>query len=277
MDWRAETKAFLRARRAAVDPSATGVPIRLSRRRVAGLRREEVALLAGISVDYYTLLERGSLNQASDPVVAALARALRLDDADTAHLWLLARRLRHDEPASAIPDYYAELVRRLGELAGCLVNFRHQVLAWNAVWLELHRPLAGDAPQAVDIARLICSEAGRAFYVDWPARVWEVAAMLRTDSARFPDDPYCLALVAELLESCPEFRRAWEACAAGYRPAVSHAFQHPAVGLVETERASLRVPGVAGAMLVVFLPKPSSAAAYRHLAESARARTAAAG
>jgi transcriptional regulator with XRE-family HTH domain len=273
VDRRAEAREFLCSRRAAVDPSDVGISARPARRRVQGLRREEVAVLAGISVDYYILLERGSLDMASDQVLEALARALRLDQADTAHLWSLARGPRLPDPKAAIPGYYFDLVQRLGDLPGCLIDYRQHVVAWNAMWLELHRPLVGDPPESVDMARAICSEAGRAFFATWPDRVREVAAMLRTDIVRFPDDPWCAALARELAESCPEFRLAWEQCPAGYRPPVSHAFLHPAVGLVETDLAAMRIPEVAGATFAVFMPKPGvSEAAYRRLADLAHQR-----
>ncbi|WP_062214089.1 helix-turn-helix domain-containing protein [Streptomyces sp. NBRC 109706] len=272
-----ELGAFLQARRARIAPESVGVDGG-RRRRVSGLRREELARLAGISVDYYVRLEQGRANQPSPEVLDALARALRLDHTARAHLTALAGRPRATapRPAPSPGPIRAELRRVLDGLAGLpavVLDERLQLLAWNALGSALFGGLDEPAVRDRNQARhlFLDPSAGETF-PDWPDRRQEVVALLRHAVGRYPEDDQLAELVAELAERSADFRTRWAAgdvrmCGEG-----SKRFGHPTVGPLELDYETLHVPPLPGRMgqqLQVFSAAPGTpgAEALRRLAE----------
>lgn len=201
MDGRAEIRDFLTTRRARITPEGTGLPTYGGHRRVAGLRREEVALLAGVSVDYYIRLERGNLTGVSDSVLEAVARALRLDEAERAHLFDLARAANLGPAARARRPRAPRLrpqtqrlrpqTQRLLDvmvLAPAYVrNSRLDILGANALGRAVFAPLFDTTAATPNIARFIFLDAAaQAFYRDWDELAGDVVAMLRAEAGRDP-------------------------------------------------------------------------------------------
>ncbi|WP_246106274.1 helix-turn-helix transcriptional regulator [Pseudonocardia kunmingensis] len=262
---------FLRARRELTRPEDHGLPV--GRRRVPGLRREEVAMLAGISADYYLRLERGRDRHPSTQVVEALARVLELDAESTAYLASLAapaprvpRRSRR-EPERAAP----EIVRLLESMAGVpafVLGRCMDVLAAN----RLCELLCGTIPGDGNIVRHVFLDPGaREFYPDWSDVAEETVAALRASAADAPDDPRLVTLVGELSVRSDEFRRLWarhdvRAKAAGRKRLVS-----PVVGEVTVGWESLAVASAPGQLVVTYFAEPGSpsAAALARLQELA--------
>ncbi|MDR3202800.1 MAG: helix-turn-helix transcriptional regulator [Bifidobacteriaceae bacterium] len=254
MDSETTIRGFLRARRAAVSPEQAGFGDRSARRRVKGLRREEVALLANISVEYYTLLERGRLPSASDSVVEALADALQLDAVHRDYLWTLARGpIPAHQTASALRLWTAVL-RQVTARPALIIDYRQDVLAMNQVSAVLFGPIMPTPPETFNFARQMCQAAASGFFDDWPDGVVRVASMLRADSARFPEDPACLELVEELRDASPEFRDAWDRFEVGYRLPRTLTYHHRDVGRLTVEVASTAITQMKGAYLIVYLP-----------------------
>jgi transcriptional regulator with XRE-family HTH domain len=231
---------FLRSRRSALVPEDAGVRTFGDRRRVPGLRREELAQLAGVSAAYYTRLEQGLSRNASDGVLEALARALRLDDDETAHLLALARPHR----AAARPRPRPERVRpalramlcAIGDVPAILLGYRGDVLAWNPMGHALlcaHLPYdAPDLPETrPNLIRLVfCDPHMRELYADWKTKTQDAVDSLRLVSGQRPDDPRLASLIGELSVGSAEFARLWarhtvRQCRPGVR-----AFRHPLVG-----------------------------------------------
>ncbi|GAA3887197.1 helix-turn-helix domain-containing protein [Streptomyces sedi] len=272
--------AFLRARRGRLAPESVGVDPG-PRRRVRGLRREELARLAGISVDYYVRLEQGRANQPSAEVLQALARALRLNAVERAHLDLLARPPRpvaaEVPPPPSPPEPISAELRRVLDGMPCLPavvqDERLDLLAWNrlggVLFGGLDDPEGRDRNQARHL--FLDGGAGTAF-LDLDERRREIVALLRHAVGRYPDDPRLIALIGELSEGSEEFGRLWadgevRMCGAGAKR-----FGHPLVGVLDLDYATLHVPpldGRPGQQLHVFSADPAgpAGAALRRLAE----------
>ena len=262
---------FLRARRELTRPEDHGLPV--GRRRVPGLRREEVAMLAGISADYYLRLERGRDRHPTTQVVEALSRVLDLDGESTTYLASLAapapRRPRRSrrEPERAAP----EIVRLLDAMAGVpafVLGPCMDVLAAN----RLSELLCGGAPGDGSIVRhVFLDSAARELYPDWSDVAAETVAALRASAVDTPDDPRLVTLVGELSVRSAEFRRLWarhdvRAKAAGRKRLVS-----PAVGELTVSWESLAVASAPGQLVVTYFAEPGSpsAAALARLQELA--------
>jgi transcriptional regulator with XRE-family HTH domain len=246
---------FLRTRRSQLRPEDVGLMSYGDQRRVSGLRREELALLAGVSASYYARLEQGQSFNASAEVLDAIAGALRLDDAERAHLHELAastrRRSGGRRPApERVTAAVRQLVAALGDVPAVVLGRRSDVLAWNVTGHALfagHVTVAGpDRPaQRPNMARLMFLDAHtRALYTDWPAKARAVVATLRMVSGQHPDDPLLAALVGELLVKSPEFAAMW----ADHRVKVGsgaevYEMRHPLVGAMKVTQQSLRSEG----------------------------------
>jgi transcriptional regulator with XRE-family HTH domain len=200
---RAEVRDFLITRRGRITPAEAGLPVYGGLRRVSGLRREELAMLAGLSVEYYSRLERGSLRGVSDAVLEALARALRLSEAERAHLYDLARAANATAGGrrAAVPQQIRLGVQRILDAmtAPALAsNARMDYLAANRAGRALYAPLF-DSPVGVNAARfLLLDPRGAEFYPDWDRAVDDVVALLRTQSAKTPWDKLITDLIGEL-------------------------------------------------------------------------------
>ena len=207
MDNRSEIRDFLTSRRARITPEQAGLPAWGGSRRVAGLRREEVALLAGLSVDYYTRLERGNARGASDAVLDALARALQLDEAERAHLFDLVRAA-NAHPAARAPRRPARqqvrpavqrILDSMTTTPAYVRNGRLDILAANRLGRALYSPVFDSPAQPANPARfLFLDPRGPEFYVDWERQAHDTVAMLRSEAGRNPHDRALSGLIGEL-------------------------------------------------------------------------------
>jgi len=258
MDRKGEVRAFLVSRRANVTPQAAGLRDFGGERRVPGLRREEVARLAGLSVDYYTQLERGDLGGASDSVLEAIARALQLDDIERAHLFDLARPVTMTPAAATVdggadPTVRPSVQRVLDNLAvpALAWNTRHDILATNALGralFSLH--LEADRP---NIARFIYLDPrAQQFYVDWPLARQMTAAMLRLAAGRNPLDEDLTALIGELSMRSPQFRQDWAVSDVHEHRTGTKTYRHPVVGEIDITFDVFDLPGEPDLSIITY-------------------------
>jgi transcriptional regulator with XRE-family HTH domain len=255
---------FLRSRRAALTPEETGVPRYGAARRVPGLRREEVALLAGMSVNYYTRLEQGENYNMSDAVVEALARALRMDEAERLHLLRLASPAQHarsgDGPEKVRDSLVALAESRDDQVAFVLGRYL-DVLTAN----PLANAVFGLVPsEPTNLLRyLFLRPSARTFFVDWENRARGMAAYLRASTDGRMDDPQLATLVGELCSKSPDFVRLWSQhhvaeCSHGVRE-----YNHPLVGRLTLNDESLHVPDSPGQRINFMTAEPGSDTADR--------------
>jgi transcriptional regulator with XRE-family HTH domain len=258
--------AFLRSRRARIRPEDVGLP-QYGRRRVPGLRREEVAQLAGVSVDYYIRLEQGRGRHVSDAVLDAVARVLRLDATERAHLRHLARPGRRDTgpgvgPSAAVRPGVRQMLEGLRDCPAFVLNHRMDVLAWNALADALHGFSAPDASRSM-IRRAVLDPAAATVYPDWSAVAAEAVAYLRLNAGRHPDDPELTALVAELASRSADFRRLWDDHLVREKTHGVKRMVHPVVGPMDFGYETLVLPGDADLAVVVYTAAPGSASEER--------------
>ncbi|WP_336317907.1 helix-turn-helix transcriptional regulator [Streptomyces lavendofoliae] len=264
---------FLRARRGRVAPEQVGLAGG-RRRRVRGLRREELALLAGISVDYYVRLEQGRATQPSAEVLDALARALRLDAAERGHLDTLAGTRRCPVPLARVGPSLLRILDAMAALPAFVTDHRLDVLAANDLGAELIGGVNDPGRRDRNNARyLFLDPASREVHPEWEERAAEAVGQLRVSAGRYPGDPELTALITELSEGSADFRRIWATgevlmCAAGRKR-----LRHPAAGLLDLDYETLHVPaapGQTGAVIHVFSAEEGSGAslALARLADS---------
>jgi len=272
---RGEVRHFLASRRAKITPAQAGLPTN-ARRRVAGLRREEVAVLAGVSTEWYTRLEKGHIGGVSEDVLAAVARALQLDDDERTYLFDLARSSR---PASRTPSRRrdAEVPPQVQWLLDAMTmssafvrNGRTDVVASNPLARALHAPMFDSATidrrGRPNIARYVFLDLGaHDFFVDWDAAGNATAAMLRAEAGREPRDRALRELIGELCTLSPEFRGLWAAHDVLIRHDGIKRLQHPDVGHLELTFQSLDLPlsGRAVHNLVTYTAEPGTASEDR--------------
>lgn len=243
---RRQLAEFLRSRRARIAPETVGFA-RGARRRAAGLRREEVAELAGVGITWYTWLEQGRDIHASDDVIAAIARALRLDGDETEHLFSLARPLRRpiaaaEEPGE-VPVRYQVLLDALDPHPAHIRDRRYDLLAWNRSFAAAtgFDELPPDDRNLLWL--LFTQETARELLADW-AEVAEIAvALFRYESAAYLADPYVVELVAKLREVSPEFREWWSLYDVYSAIGSRTEWNHPTVGSLQFERCALALDG----------------------------------
>jgi transcriptional regulator with XRE-family HTH domain len=232
---------------------------------VAGLRREEVAVLAGVSTDWYTRLEKGHISGVSDDVLDAVAGALQLDEAERAHLFDLARAARPGRaPQRRKPTLRPEVQWMLDSMTGSAAfvrNGRMDILATNALGRALFPFYVDDRP--VNHARFVFLDpAAPDFFEDWESAARMTAALLRTEAGRYPHDKGLRELVGELSTLSTEFRRMWAAHDVRLHHSGTKAFVHPSVGPIELTYHSmpLTAPGTADLELTVYTAAPNTAA-----------------
>jgi transcriptional regulator with XRE-family HTH domain len=231
---------FLRVRRSQLRPQDLGLPTHGERRRVAGLRREELALLAGVSASYYTRLEQGQLTSASVEVLDAIARALQLDEPERRHLHDLARAnrrpSRNRRPApERVNEATRQLLVALDHVPAMVLGLRSDVLAWNRMGHALfagHLDIAApDSARRPNMARLVfLDDNTRELYADWPAKGRTVVGHLRIVVGQHPDDEQLHALVGELIAKSDDFAALWNDHRLKVRNAVTFGMRHPLVG-----------------------------------------------
>jgi transcriptional regulator with XRE-family HTH domain len=259
---------FLKSRRARITPEQAGLPAYGGKRRVPGLRREEVSLLAGISVEYYTRLERGNARGVSESVLEGIARALQLDDAERAHLIDLVRAANTgSKPARRRPTQQRvrpSVQRILDSMTGVpafVQNGRLDVLYAN----ELARALFGhmvsasgdDLPNAARFVFLDPSATD--FYKEWESVANDVVALLRAEAGRDPYDRALTDLVGELSTRSDDFRVRWAAHNVKFHRTGVKRLYHPVVGDLELAYEGLELPGDPGQTIFAYMPEPNSA------------------
>ncbi|MCH0541790.1 helix-turn-helix domain-containing protein [Streptomyces sp. MUM 203J] len=268
MDQRAELTEFLRSRRARLKPGDVGLPDLGRYRRVPGLRREELALLAGVSVAYYTRLEQGNGRNVSVEVLDAIARALRLTDAERDHLVHLARpsaKKRKRAPGlrpQTVRPAVRHLLDAMDGVPALVLGQRLDILAWN----RLARALLGDfeamEPQERNMARLVfLAPESRGLYADWEAKATEVVSVLRMYAGCSPDDPRLASLVGDLSVRSDEFRRMWAAHTVQEKGHGTKVLRHPVAGEMTLAYETLRLPDDHDQAVVTYAAEPGSPSA----------------
>jgi len=228
---------FLRARRARLRPGDVGLPPGPGTRRTPGLRREETAALAGLSIDYYIRLEQGKETNPSGPILDGLARALRLNEEEHAHLYALAdhaagRRARSAPPASrVVRPGVRRLLDTVRPCPAYVLTRTSDLLAANPEAFALFPGLADWPPERRNTIRYtFFHPVARDLFAAWDRSAETIAAHLRSLAADSPDDPDVTALIAELLDGSPEFARLWQRHDVRSRRGEAKPFRHPRVG-----------------------------------------------
>jgi transcriptional regulator with XRE-family HTH domain len=266
-DTRGELGEFLRTRRAKITPQQAGLPNYGGRRRVPGLRREEAALLAGTSIEYYTRIERGSVRGVSGDVLDALARALQFDDVERAHLADLVRaanaRPRGSRGAPARDQVRPSVQRLLDSMTGVAAfvrNARLDILSANDLGYALYSPAFSDPARPVNLARFVFLDPRSGeFYRDWDLIAHDAVGSLRAEAARHPDDKALTRLIAELVTRSEEFRVRWDGHDVRYYRSGSQPFRHPLAGDLTLDYDALEIPADPGQTIVAYSAPPGSA------------------
>ncbi len=267
MDNQAEVREFLATRRAKISPQQAGVPQYGQRRRVPGLRREEVASLAGLSVDYYTRLEKGNLRSASESVLEAIARALQLDDAERAHLFDLAQAARDGAkpsrrrpPAQRVRPSIQWMLDSMTTSAAFVRNGRLDIVALNALCRAFYAPVLKEQTQPVNLARYcFLNPTARDFYPDWEGAADTTVSLLRTEAGRDPYDKALTDLIGELVTRSDAFRTRWAAHDVRLHHTGAKQFEHPVVGSLTVGFDAMELPADPGLTLTVYSAEPGSA------------------
>lgn len=267
MDNRAEVRDFLTSRRARLTPEQAGITPFGGARRVPGLRREELALLSGMSVDYYVWLERGNLTGVSESVLSSLARALRLDDTETAHLFDLARTAKTAglRPRTSVTRRIRPALQQLlDSLTGpaYLRTSRFDILATNLLGKALYAPLLSSPAQPANSARFIFLDAGsRDFWGDWDTMADGIVASLRAEAGRHPTDKRLTDLIGELATRSPEFGQRWASHDVFQHSTGAKTMHHPIVGTITLSFETMTFPADEGLVLISYTAEPGSPAA----------------
>lgn len=265
MDHQQDIREFLTSRRARISPQQAGLPAYGANRRVAGLRREEVAMLAGVSVDYYTRLERGNLRGVSDSVLDALARALQLDEAERAHLLDLARATSSGVRARRRPAAVRlrpSMQRVLDAIVGAPAwahNDKLDFLGANRLGYALYSEMFTDRVRPVNSARfMFLNPRSHRLYPDWDRVADNTVAILRGAAGRDPYDKGLSDLVGELSTRSDDFRMRWAAHDVRLHRTGVKRLHHPVVGDLELTYEGMELPADPGLTVFVYTAKPGS-------------------
>jgi len=273
VDNRQEVREFLTTRRARITPDQAGLPVS-GTRRVPGLRRSEVATIAGLSVEYYARLERGHIAGASTGVLEALARALQLDDTERAHLLDLARaadgiptsgrprRRTAGKPASRLSLQWALDAITTG--VAFVRDPRQNLLATNALGRAFYSPVIGTSGRTPNLARFqFLDPASRDFYPDWDLFAQMCVNIMRTEAGRDPHDRPLQDLVGELSTQSETFRRLWADHNVRTHGSGTKRFNHPLVGELTLAYEELAITAEPGLALLIYTAEPGSPSAER--------------
>jgi hypothetical protein len=254
---RSELSNFLRIRRSQLSPAEVGLP-RTVRRKTAGLRREEVAQLAGVGVTWYTWLEQGRDINVSTEVLNSLAQTFRLTSAEKTHLFLLAGQA---SPAHTVPQqehvspFLYRFLEHMGTSPAYITGRRWDVLAWNRAACQVFANFATMPLEERNIVRLIFT--GEEYHrrcVDWEGVAQHVLAQLRASSSQYHHDAQLNALILELQQRSPEFARWWSRHEVQERQDGRKEFIHPLVGSLVLEHSTFQIEDAPGLKMVAYLP-----------------------
>jgi transcriptional regulator with XRE-family HTH domain len=268
VDTRNEIREFLTSRRARITPEQAGLQWYGENRRVPGLRREEVALLAGVSVDYYTRLERGNMSGVSESVLEALARALQLDEAERAHLFDLARaagttaRTRRRPTKQRVRSSVQHLLDAITGAPALVQNGRLDILAANALGRALYSEMYVDPVRPANHARFVFLDPrAQDFYRDWERAANDTVAILRSEAGRDPYDRGLSDLVGELSTQSETFRTRWAAHNVRiHQTGVKHV-HHPVVQDLSLTYEMMELTADTGLTILTYTAEPGSKSA----------------
>ncbi|XAS71829.1 helix-turn-helix transcriptional regulator [Micrococcaceae bacterium Sec5.1] len=260
-----DVRKFLTSRRARIKPDAAGLPAYGGNRRVAGLRREEVAMLAGMSIDYYIRLERGNLSGASDSVLESLARALQLDDAETAHLFDLARaataapRVRRKRSPRTVRPSVQRVIDAITTAPAWVRNDRGDVLAANELGAALYMDLMAEETTPPNSARFtFLNPKARQFFANWERSADDIVAVLRSTAGKNPYDKDLTDLIGELSTRSEEFRVRWARHDVKYHRTGRKRLHHSIVGDLDLSFESLELSADPGLRINVYTADPGT-------------------
>jgi transcriptional regulator with XRE-family HTH domain len=267
MDSGKDVREFLTSRRASITPEQAGLPVYGGNRRVKGLRREEVAILAGISAEYYVRLERGNVRGASDDVVDGIARALQLDEADRTHLFDLvravntspARRTSRRPPQEHVRPGIQRILDSLIGVPAFVENERLDVLAANALGEAFYVHQYADTVRPINGARfMFLNPKAKEFLLDWDTIATDVVGILRTAAGRDPYDKRLTDLIGELSTRSEEFRVRWAAHPVNLHRTGTKRFHHPVVGELTLDFERVELTADPGQRLTFYSAEPGS-------------------
>jgi transcriptional regulator with XRE-family HTH domain len=271
VDTRKDLREFLATRRARITPQQAGLPTYGGHRRVPGLRREEVALLAGVSVEYYTRLERGNANGVSDSVLEALVRVLQLSDAERAHLYDLTRgatpaaRARRRPARSAVRPGVQQLLDAMTDVPAFVQNGRLDVPAANSLARALYADLFDDADPSDSAGRppnlgryIFLDPRAVDFFPDWNRAASDAVTQLRAEAGRSPDDRALRELIGELTTRSQQFSTLWATHDVRWHTTGTKRYHHPVVGDLTLAYEAMALAADPGQTLITFTAEPGS-------------------
>jgi transcriptional regulator with XRE-family HTH domain len=268
VDTKTEIREFLTSRRARITPEQAGLPVFGGTRRVPGLRREEVALLAGVSVDYYTRLERGNASGVSDTVLEALARALQLDETERTHLFDLARATQASPPRKRrraqqrIRPSVQHMLDAMVDVPAFVRNGRLDILGANSLGRALYAGQFDSPVRPPNTARFFFLDpSATTFYAEWERVATDVVAVLRAEAGRDPYDRDLSDLVGELSTRSEVFRTLWATHNVRRHDTGLKRFRHPVVGELNLTFEAMELVADPGLTLFVYTAEPGSKSA----------------
>jgi transcriptional regulator with XRE-family HTH domain len=271
VDSRTEAREFLQSRRARLSPADSPHLRTANRRRVPGLRREEVAQIAGVSIDYYTRLEKGRLETASPAVLGAIARALQLNEAERSHLFSLAQAIRGEaeKHVGCSAEVRQSIVWMLDSMTMCpayVRNGRLDVLAVNALGRALYSPFFESRSDDLNLAKFcFLDPAAQSLFPEWPVVARGTVALLRADLGRNPSDPDTGALIDLLVDSSSEFQSLWATHDVSRTVGEIKIFDHPVVGTMTLALEVMELPADPGLTLIGYAAERGSTSEERLL------------
>jgi transcriptional regulator with XRE-family HTH domain len=266
MDNNKDVREFLMTRRARITPAQAGLTAYSGTRRVTGLKREEVAMLTGVSTEYYARLERGNLRGVSESVLDSLARALQLDEAERSHLLDLAKAATPTRPSgSRTPraEVRPSIERILSGMTGTpayVRNAKMDIVAANSLCFALYTGILGPATLPLNLARFMFLDSrSKDFFVEWETIADDFAAALRVESGRRPRDRYLNGLIGDLAAGSTEFSTRWARHNVRFHRSARKKMRNPLIGEIELTGDALELPGE-GMTLIAYTAEPGSQA-----------------
>ncbi|QSB24694.1 helix-turn-helix domain-containing protein [Curtobacterium sp. 24E2] len=275
MDTETEASDFLRTRRARITPDAVGLTASMTGRRVKGLRREEVATLAGVSAEYYNRMERGKLAGVSESVLYAVARALQLDESEEQHLFDLARAANAENaltrpapkrtPARNRASVRVQrLLDGMSDLPAYARNGRTDIIAMNQLGAALMPGLMTDGKAPANIARYVFLDpSSQEFYADWERVARDMVAAFRIEAGRTPFDRSLTDLIGELTTRSDAFRTWWASHNVRLHTSATKTLHNPVVGEIEVTGEALTLASEPDVTIITYVTEPASVSEER--------------